>query len=290
MGKNFPADDQVVFSRICTESSQFFAAFKYDLALFGNPDKGELANSCRAMPEHASSIQEFVWHGYFQDITQLNGLEEENQGQHLHFLECLDQVIVPYKGQIIFETDDEWCAETYSKIVWMRSAWLNLIPCWSPKVTVWMFPTRNKKTHPDYSWWPWQLESIILWSPVFGRNHEEPIWRQKQTIDHDARFWQSQTPERLKKIPDSFAKWATKPFTPVGKTLEVFGFTSMFISTCWTNDEKRLFLRNLRYPVICWLDQFTDIPWTRVKVTSAFRGQAFEILLCDWPWGHSCFH
>jgi len=229
--QRIPADDQARIQQNMTESAQSLQPLSMTWRYL-HPDKGELAISCRAMPEHDPQSG-IVWHGYFQDITQLKRTEEENQA-HLHFLECLDQVNRAIQGANNLEQMMSDVLETIRNCFECDRAWL-IYPC-DPESTVWNVPT--EQTHPDY---PGGHAAGVDYpmSPVLAETMKAYM-ASKQPLTMMPDFDNPKTPERLKKFQIR-SQMGTAIYPKVGKPW-VFGLHQCSYQRVWTNDEKRLFL------------------------------------------------
>ncbi|AFI84927.1 bifunctional diguanylate cyclase/phosphodiesterase [Methylophaga nitratireducenticrescens] len=227
--KIFPEDRVNILQKL-NESAQTMQPLNISWRL-SHPLKGEVLLDCKALPETDAEAK-IVWHGYFQDITELKRVEQENQ-VHLHFLECLDQVNRAIQGTNDLE---QMMSDVLAAILLCFEcdrAWL-LYPC-DPTSATWHIPM--EQTHPDF---PGGLAAGV----DFSMTKEaavglEAYLSSKQPVTLIPDLDCADTPEFFKEHQiRSIIGTAIYPKT--GKPW-VFGLHQCSYGRVWTDNEKRLF-------------------------------------------------
>ncbi len=196
-----------------------------------HPQKGELLIDCKAMPEETDG-KGIVWHGYFQNITEIKRSEQENQA-HLYFLECLDQVNRAIQGTNDLEQMMSDVLEAIRNCFKCDRAWL-IYPC-DPDSALWSVPM--EQTHPDYpggrtTGLEYPMSNDLAQVMRAYMMSEQPV---AMVPDFDS----PDTPEMLRQFQIR-SQMGTALYPKVGKPW-MFGLHQCSYGREWTNDEKRLF-------------------------------------------------
>ncbi|THK41747.1 EAL domain-containing protein [Methylophaga sp. SB9B] len=196
-----------------------------------HPHKGEVLVDCKAMPEVIDE-KGIVWHGYFQNITEIKRAEQENQA-HLHFLECMDQVNRAIQGTNNLEQMMSDVLEAILSCFDCDRAWL-VYPC-DPQSATWSVPM--EQTTPEY---PGGMQAGEEY-PMFAHMAEtmttflsasEPVTFQLDVESPDS-------PDVIKDYQVR-SLIGTAIYPKLGKPW-VFGLHQCSYARVWSNDEKRLF-------------------------------------------------
>ncbi|MDO8828346.1 EAL domain-containing protein [Methylophaga sp.] len=224
------ADDQLTIQQNMVESAKTMQPLNLVWRVL-HPQKGEVLVDCRAMPE-AVEENGIVWHGYFQNITEIKRAEQENQA-HLYFLECMDQVNRAIQGTNNLEQMMSDALDAILNCFDCDRAWL-VYPC-DPLSATWSVPM--EQTTPEY---PGGMVPGAEY-PMFAHMAEtmttflsssEPVTFQ---LDID-------TPDSPDVVKDYQVRslMGTAIYPKLGKPW-VFGLHQCSYARVWTNDEKRLF-------------------------------------------------
>jgi diguanylate cyclase (GGDEF)-like protein/PAS domain S-box-containing protein len=196
-----------------------------------HPQKGELLIDCKAMPEETDG-KGIVWHGYFQNITEIKRAEQENQS-HLFFLECLDQVNRAIQGTNDLEQMMSDVLEAIRNCFKCDRAWL-IYPC-DPDSALWSVPM--EQTHPDY---PGGQTTGLQYPMSNGLAQVMKAYMMsEQPVAMVPDFDSPDTPEMLRKYQVR-SQMGTALYPKVGKPW-MFGLHQCAYARIWTHEEKRLF-------------------------------------------------
>ena len=196
-----------------------------------HPQKGELLIDCKAMPEETEG-KGIVWHGYFQNITEIKRAEQENQA-HLYFLECLDQVNRAIQGTNNLEQMMSDVLAAILSCFDCDRAWL-VYPC-DPQSATWSVPMEQTtseypggmKPGAEYPMFPHMAETMNTFL-----SSNEPVTFQVDIESPDS-------PDVIKDYQVQ-SLIGTAIYPKLGKPW-VFGLHQCSYSREWSNDEKRLF-------------------------------------------------
>lgn len=195
------------------------------------PHQNEVLIDCRAIPENIEG-ETIIWHGYFQNITEIKRAEQENQS-HLHFLECMDKVNRTIQSTNNLEQMMHDVLEVILNCFQCDRAWL-VYPC-DPQSPVWSVPM--EQTTPDY---PGGMVRGAEY-PMFQHMSEtmssflastEPVTFQLDLESPDS-------PDVIKDYQVR-SLMGTAIYPKIGKPW-VFGLHQCSYARIWTHDEKRLF-------------------------------------------------
>jgi len=224
------SDDRTIILQKMAESAQTMQPLNLGWHVL-HPQKGKVLVDCKAMPE-ADSENGTVWHGYFQNITDLKRTEQENQS-HLWFLECLDQVNRAIQGTNDLEQMMSDVLAAILSCFECDRAWL-LYPC-DPTSATWHIPM--EQTNPDY---PGGLSAGIDFPMTEEAAHGlEAYLANSEPVTLITHIESPDSPEFLREHHiRSIIGTAIYPKT--GKPW-VFGLHQCSYEREWTNEEKRLF-------------------------------------------------
>tara|TARA_R100000655_G_scaffold13525_1_gene30587 strand:- start:4584 stop:7910 length:3327 start_codon:yes stop_codon:yes gene_type:complete len=196
-----------------------------------HPQKGKVLVDCKAMPE-LDSDKKTVWHGSFQNITDLKRTEQENK-THLWFLECLDQVNRAIQGTNDLEQMMSDVLEAIRNCFECDRAWL-IYPC-DPDSDWWSVPM--EQTHPDYpggraTGLDYPMSDVLAQVMRAYMKSEQPV---AMVPDFDS----PDTSEMIRKYQVR-SQMGTALYPKVGKPW-MFGLHQCAYARIWTQEEKRLF-------------------------------------------------
>ena len=196
-----------------------------------HPQKGKVLVDCKAMPE-ADSDKKTVWHGSFQNITDLKRTEQENI-THLWFLECLDQVNRAIQGTNDLEQMMSDVLEAIRNCFECDRAWL-IYPC-DPDSAWWSVPM--EQTHHDY---PGGRATGLDYPMSDGLAQVMRAYmKSEQPVAMVPDFDSPDTSEMLKKYQIR-SQMGTALYPKIGKPW-MFGLHQCAYARIWTQEEKRLF-------------------------------------------------